>query len=52
MINSEEKQDLVHIVTLCSRVLCHSEELKGNLLKQWKENEVDTLAHIAYLVCC
>lgn len=52
MSNTEEKKDLVHIVTLCSRILCHSEELKAALLKQWKENGLDTLAHIAYLICC
>ena len=51
MLNKTEIKDLVHIVTLCSRVLAHNKSLRVKLLEDWKECNWDNMAYIAYLVC-
>ena len=51
MLNKTEIKDLVHIVTLCSRVLVHNKSLRVKLLEAWKECNWDNMAYIAYLVC-
>lgn len=51
MSDKDGMEDIAHIVTVCSRSLIHNTTLRENVRTEWKKRGLDTLAHIAYLLC-